>query len=110
MKRKLVLILCFSGALTLSIDFMKDKDLQSTKVSAQSEKVFLGKADTNKGDTLRVITREEQDARENMLNLEDMDYTTVITKEEQDMVENMSAEEGFVPQKEGTGFFFIKEK
>ncbi|MDM5186328.1 hypothetical protein QUF99_02540 [Bacillus sp. DX4.1] len=44
------------------------------------------------------------------LNLEDRDYTTVVTKEEQDMIENMSAEEGFVPQKEGTGFFFKKEK
>ncbi len=36
--------------------------------------------------------------------------TTVITKEEQYMVEKTFVKEGFVPQENGTGFFFIKEK
>lgn len=39
---------------------------------------------------------------------EQTDITTVITKEEQKMVENMSVKEGFVPQENGTGFYFIK--
>ncbi|TKI53671.1 hypothetical protein FC756_22615 [Lysinibacillus mangiferihumi] len=39
---------------------------------------------------------------------EQTDITTVITKEEQKMVENMSVKEGFVPQENGTGFFFNK--
>jgi len=40
---------------------------------------------------------------------EQTNITTVITKEEQNMVENMSAKEGFVPQGNGSGFFFSKE-
>ncbi|MEH7748625.1 hypothetical protein V7659_26960 [Neobacillus drentensis] len=31
-----------------------------------------------------------------------------IYVEEQNMVENSSAQQGFVPQENGTGFFFIK--
>ncbi|MBZ5753041.1 stage II sporulation protein P [Metabacillus rhizolycopersici] len=38
------------------------------------------------------------------------DITTVISVEEQNMIENMSVKEGFVPQENGTGFFFTKEK
>jgi hypothetical protein len=34
----------------------------------------------------------------------------VITAKEQTMEEKMSVKEGFVPQENGTGFFFIKEK
>lgn len=110
MKGKLVLILCFTGALILSIDFMKDKDLRNIEVSVQNEEVFLKQTKTNGEDTLKVITREEQEARENMLNVENKDQSTVITKEEQEMVENMSIKEGFIPQKDGTGFYFVKEK
>lgn len=35
-------------------------------------------------------------------------FTTVITAEEQDMVENSSAQKEFVPQVNGTGFYFEK--
>ncbi|MDP1421782.1 hypothetical protein Q8G35_26360 [Peribacillus simplex] len=41
---------------------------------------------------------------------EGKDVTTVITAEEQNMVENSSARQGFVPQENGTGFYFVKEK
>ncbi|MGE7946720.1 hypothetical protein [Lysinibacillus sp. NPDC093688] len=57
------------------------KDLQSTKVSAAEQTVVASKQ---------------------------TDITTVITKEEQNMVENMAAKESYVPQENGTGFFFIK--
>jgi len=38
------------------------------------------------------------------------DKSTVITTEEQNMVEGLSANKGFVPQANGTGFVFEKEK
>ncbi|MFB7142366.1 hypothetical protein ACFCYN_22370 [Gottfriedia sp. NPDC056225] len=37
------------------------------------------------------------------------DVLIVVTAEEQYMVENSSAYQGFVPQENGTGFYFIKE-
>ena len=81
MKGKLVLTLGLTGVLALSIGF--SKNLQSTKVSAKEQPEVTSKQ---------------------------TDVTTVITKEEQYMVENMSAEEGFVPQENGTWFYFTKEK
>lgn len=41
---------------------------------------------------------------------EQPDKSTVITTEEQNMVESLSANKGFVPQANGTGFVFVKEK
>ncbi|MFD0769014.1 hypothetical protein ACFQZ1_08910 [Bacillus sp. CGMCC 1.60114] len=94
MKRKLVLSIVFSSALVLSIGFVKD--FQGTKVFAQTN-----------GDQYKHVTREEQDQRENAI-AEEKDVITVITAEEQNMVENGSVQEGFVPQANGTGFYFEK--
>lgn len=109
MKRKSVLILGFVGVLALSIGFMKD--LQGTKVFAQNEqpRVEDGQTDTNSRDQYKVITREEQEIRESML-AEGKEVSTVITAKEQEIVENMSAQQGFIPQANGTGFYFEKEK
>ncbi|MEH7455092.1 hypothetical protein [Gottfriedia acidiceleris] len=38
------------------------------------------------------------------------DIITTITVEEQKMVENSLAQQGFIPQENGTGFYFVKEK
>ncbi|MGE7768865.1 hypothetical protein [Peribacillus sp. NPDC096540] len=98
-ERKISINLDFTGALALSIGFAKD--LQKTEVSAE---VYSKQTDTYKH-----VTREEQERREGML-AEGKDVYTVITAEEQEMVENMSAQQGFVPQENGTGFFLKKEK
>lgn len=99
MKGKLVLTLGFAGVLAVSIGFAKD--LQKTEVSAE--------VSSKQTDTYKHVTREEQERREGML-AEGKEVYTVITVEEQEMVENMSAQQGFVPQENGTGFFFKKEK
>lgn len=65
--------------------------------------------DVNDGDKIRVVTVEEQEARENKV-IEGKDLKTVITAEEQNRVENSSALSGFVPQENGQGFYFVKEK
>ncbi|QGQ45827.1 hypothetical protein [Metabacillus sediminilitoris] len=87
MKRKLVLTIGFVCALALSIGLAKD--LQSPKVFAQTEQSKVKDEPTanNNGDQYRVISVEEQN-----------------------MVENSSAQQGFVPQESGTGFFFTKVK
>ncbi|WP_103653397.1 hypothetical protein [Bacillus thuringiensis] len=94
MKRKLVLSIVFSSALVLSIGFVKD--FQGIKVFAQTD-----------GDQYKNVTKKEQDQRENVI-AEEKDVITVITAEEQDMVENGLVQEGFVPQANGTGFYFEK--
>ncbi|CAH0314187.1 hypothetical protein [Peribacillus sp. Bi134] len=99
MKGKLFLTLGFAGVLAVSIGFAKD--LQKTEASAE--------VSSKQTDTYKLVTREEQDRREGMA-AEGKDVTTVITAEEQNMVENSSAQQGFVSQKNGTGFYFIKEK
>ncbi|MES1038624.1 hypothetical protein [Peribacillus simplex] len=99
MKGKLVLTLGFAEVLAVSIGFAKD--LQKTEASAE---VSLKQTDTYK-----LVTREEQDRREGTV-AEGKDVTTVITAEEQNMVENSSAQQGFVPQENGTGFYFEKVK
>ncbi|MGE7602976.1 hypothetical protein ACQKL5_10755 [Peribacillus sp. NPDC097675] len=98
MKGKLILTLGFAGVLAVSIGFTKD--LQKTEASEVSSK----QTDTNKH-----VTREEQERREGML-AEGKDAYTVITVEEQNMVEKSSIQQGFAPQKNGTGFYFEKEK
>ncbi|PAK35582.1 hypothetical protein [Peribacillus simplex] len=98
MKGKLVLTLGFAGVLAVSIGFTKD--LQKTEASEVSSK---------QTDTYKHITREEQERREGML-AEGKDVYTGITVEEEEMVENMSAQQGFIPQENGTGFYFEKEK
>ncbi|GAA0413647.1 MULTISPECIES: hypothetical protein [Virgibacillus] len=90
MKRKSGLIFGFIGVLVLSTGF--------TDVLAK------GQVDVSDGDKIKVVTVEEQEAREGK------DIKTVITAEEQNSVENSSALSGFVPQKNGEGFYFIKEK
>jgi hypothetical protein len=109
MKGKLVLTIGFAGALALSIGFAKD--LQSTKVFAQTEqsKVIDEQTATNNGVQYRVISVEEQNRREGNV-AEGKNVTTNISVEEQNMVENSSAQQGFVPQENGTGFFFTKVK
>jgi preprotein translocase subunit SecF len=109
MKGKLVLTIGFAGALTLSIGFAKD--LQSTKVFAQTEqsKVIDEQTATNNGVQYRVISVEEQNRREGNV-AEGKNVTTNISVEEQNMVENSSAQQGFVPHENGTGFFFTKVK
>ncbi|MGG0413808.1 hypothetical protein [Peribacillus simplex] len=99
MKGKLVLTLGFAGVLAVSIGFAKD--LQKTEASAE--------VSSKQTDTYKLVTREEQDRREGMV-AEGKNVTTVITAEEQNMVENCSAQQGFVPQENGTGFYFEKEK
>lgn len=106
MKRKLASVLGFVGVLALSIGFMND--FERTEVLAKeqpiSESVLIGQTDVQDGDQYRVVTVEEQEMREKR------DVTTVITAEEQSMVENSTDLEGFIPQEDGTGFFFKKEK
>ncbi|MEH7403759.1 hypothetical protein V7148_22645 [Gottfriedia acidiceleris] len=55
------------------------------------------------------MTREEQDYREGNA-AEGKDITTTITAEEQNMVEKSSSKQGFVPQENGTDFYFVKVK
>lgn len=107
MKKKLVLGV--AGALTLSFGFTKDS--QSTKVFAQTEqsKVKIGQTATNNGDQYRIVSREEQDRLEGMI-AEGKDHYTFISAEEQNMVENSSAQQGFVPHENGTGFYFVRVK
>ncbi|WP_206763780.1 hypothetical protein [Cytobacillus firmus] len=109
MKGKIVLTTVFTGALALSIGFAKD--LESTKVFAQTElsKVKIGQTATNKGDQYRVISVEEQNRREGSV-AEGKSLTTNISVEEQNMVEKSSAKQGFVPQENGTGIFYTKVK
>jgi len=38
------------------------------------------------------------------------DIVTNVTVEEQNMVENSLAQQGFVPQENGTSFYFVKNK
>ncbi|MGG3943702.1 hypothetical protein ABEV54_19945 [Peribacillus psychrosaccharolyticus] len=99
MKGKLILTLGFAGVLAVSIGFAKD--LQNTKASAE--------VSSKQTDTYKLVTREEQDRREGKV-AKGKDVTTVITAEEQNMVENSSTQQGFVPQENGTGFYFEKEK
>ncbi|UOQ50361.1 hypothetical protein MUN88_10040 [Gracilibacillus caseinilyticus] len=95
MKRKSGLVFGFIGVLALSIGL--------TDVLAK------GQADVSDGNKVRVVTVEEQAVRENK-TIEGKDLKTVITAEEQNRVENSSALSGFVPQENGQGFYFIKEK
>lgn len=66
-------------------------------------------ADVSNGNKIRVVTVEEQEVRESKAT-EGKDLKTVITVEEQNRVENSSVLSGFVPQENGQGFYFIKEK
>lgn len=109
MKGKIVLTTVFAGALALSIGF--EKDLESTKVLAQTElsKVKMGQTATTNGDQYRVISVEEQNRREGSV-AEGKSLNTNISVEEQNMVEKSSAKQGFVSQENGTGFFYTKVK
>ncbi|MFB5934666.1 hypothetical protein ACE8FZ_15370 [Peribacillus frigoritolerans] len=101
MEGKLVLTLGFAGVLAVSIGFAKD--LQKAEASA--------KVSSKQTDTYKLVSREEQDRREGMVaEGKDVDVTTVITAEEQNIVENSSAQQGFVPQENRTGFYFVKQK
>ena len=95
MKRKSGLVFGFIGVLALSIGF--------TNVLAKEQ------ADLSGEDKIRVVTVEEQELYENKA-VEGKDIETVITAGEQNRVENSSALSGFVPQENGQGFYFIKEK
>ncbi|MGG1215252.1 hypothetical protein ABHM93_02425 [Micromonospora provocatoris] len=81
MKKKVIFAIGLTGVLAFTIGFVAN--LQNTQVSIE-EKTIVASKQTN--------------------------MTTVITKEEQYMVEKTFVKEGFVPQENGTGFFFIKEK
>ena len=99
MKGKLFLTLGFAGVLAVSFGYVKD--LQKTEASSE--------VSSKQTERYKLVTREEQDRREGKV-AEGKDFTTVITAEEQNMLENSSAQQGFVSQKNGTGFYFIKEK
>lgn len=109
MKGKLVLIIGVAGALALSFGFAND--LQSTKIFGQTEqlKVKDEQTATYNGDQYRVISVEEQNRREGKV-ARGKNVTTTILVEEQNVVENSLAQQGFVPQENGTGFFFTKIK
>ncbi|WP_146549035.1 hypothetical protein [Rummeliibacillus suwonensis] len=104
MKRKSVFIVGSAGVLILAIGVIKG--LQSNDVSTK-ENAFIEQANMDDGDQYKIVTKEEQDQRENN-HLNKRDSITTVTAEEQKMVENSSALEGFVSQEEGTGFFFKK--
>jgi hypothetical protein len=107
LKRKLALIICFTGVLALSTDFVKDKTLT---VFAQNKEVNARQTVVNKSVT-KTVSFEEQELSEKMLyDGKDGDVKTTVTAKEQNLVENSSVKEGFVPQENGTGFFFIKVK
>ncbi|UPM56097.1 hypothetical protein [Gottfriedia acidiceleris] len=103
MKRKLVLSIGFVSVLALSIVFAKD--FPNAKVYAQTN-----------GDQYRFVSVEEQNWSEAMLaegkteQVTNGDKYTFISAEEQNMVENSSAQQGFVPQENGTGFYFVRVK
>ncbi len=99
------LTLCFTGVLTLSIGFINNKDLNKTEASPLLESPIL----VEDGEQYRVVTREEQNMRENN-PIEEGDQLLVITADEQNIVENSSVLSGFVPQENGPGFFFVKVK
>lgn len=101
MRRKSAFIFSVAGVLALSIGFMTE--LESTEVLAK------GQAEIDNRDQYRVVTVEEQKIQEKN-SIENGDQYTVITAEEQSMVENSSALSGFVPQENGTGFYFLKAK
>ncbi|WP_028402339.1 hypothetical protein [Ectobacillus panaciterrae] len=86
MKKRLVSVLCFAGALalTVSIGFAKDNSFQDVKVSTQSED-HIGPVKVQNKDRLLVITREEQEA-----------------------VESSSVKAGFLVREDGTKIFFEK--
>ncbi|MEC1523907.1 hypothetical protein P9D43_18055 [Neobacillus niacini] len=107
MKWKFLITIGSAGALALSIGFAQD--LQSTKVFSQSGQsiVKVEKSFATKGDQYRVISVEEQNRAEgNVTNGKNV--TTMISVKEQNIVENSSAQQGFVAQENGTGFFFKK--
>ncbi|WP_045521195.1 hypothetical protein [Neobacillus niacini] len=99
---KFTLVLGYTGALTLSLGFININDLNKTVVIPSTEQLKV-----ENGDQYRVLTREEQNAKENINN---RDYLTAITAEEQNMIENSSDLSGYVHQKNGPGFFFEKVK
>lgn len=86
---KFAVILCSTGALTLSLGFMNIKDLNNAKASSQAT-------------PLKTSVPLPFAKQGNLL--------TVVTIEEQNMVEKSSALSGFVPQENGPGFFFEKVK
>ena len=96
MKEKLFLAFGFVGVLAVSFGF--SKDFQKTEASVE--------VSSTQTERYKFVTR---DRSEGMVT-EGKDVITVITAEEQNMVENSSAQQGFVSQKNGTGFYFIKEK
>jgi hypothetical protein len=100
MKRSLMFIFSMIGILVLSIGFVTELENAEILVKKQP---YIGN-----GDQIRVVTVAEQEMREN--SIEEGDRYTVITAEEQSMVENSSNLSGFVPQENGAGFYFSKEK
>lgn len=92
----------------LAVSSLSLLNARADRSDEQQKEQTTEMVNTNERDYSRVVTKEDQEHRESMLN--EKDQVTVITKEEQKMVENMSVKEGFVPQEEGTGFFFTKEK
>ncbi|MYL44287.1 hypothetical protein GLV94_01380 [Virgibacillus halodenitrificans] len=95
MKRKVGLVFGFMGIFALSIGF--------TNVLAK------GQIDEGNGDKVKVVTVEEQEAYENQ-SIDGKDVKTVITLEEQNTGESSPNLSGFIPQQNGTGFYFEKAK
>ena len=95
------MILCFTGALTLSIGFINNKDLNNTEATALLGSPIL----VEDGGQYRVATKEEQESNP----IEDRHYATVITAEEQTMAENSPYSSGIVLQENGSGLFFFEK-
>jgi hypothetical protein len=99
---KFTLVLGYTGALTLSLGFININNSNNTGVIPSIEQLKV-----ENGDQYKVVTRDEQNAKENIKN---RDYLTVITADEQNMVENSSDLSGYVHQENGPGFFLEKVK
>ncbi|WP_028401920.1 hypothetical protein [Ectobacillus panaciterrae] len=84
MKKRLGLVLCFAGVLTLSMGFAEGNDSQGTQVSAQNQKGPI-KINNLDGDRLMVVSVEEQNA-----------------------VEHSPVQAGFISREDGTRVFFYK--
>lgn len=95
----LLLILTFIMVVFTLIFFFKP--VSSSKSSSFSTSIHSFEAlNEDKG----------SESRSNIIKGPVADVITTITVEEQKMVEKSSAQQGFVPQENGTGFYYVKEK
>ena len=86
---KFAAILCFTGALSLSLGFTNNKDLSNAKAASQSKIIpYVPFAP--------IVSKGSATVR--------------VTVAEQNMVENSPVQFGFLQQQNGQGVFFEKVK